>query len=394
MLLGGFKGMLAWALVLVCACSPLLGHAQDEADLLRQAAAFDECFRSAVVRSNKADPARSVPMDASTSIFIAEQLVSVRANQQLLLGGEQMQGVACNEAAALYVQRARSALEAIRRRSDSLARMGTPMIASESPVVDTYQKLVGRHYKGHSDISSKAAGALLVFSPAAVELFAAASQAPDLFRWEDDRYHAQSPDYDFATGKLKAQADGAERFMLLLENIAFQAKSRADAADSESAIALMGFAAHMLQDMVYHRGMTLRQHAGLSYFANRDPDQPAGNLAKSRLDEADELTRWFVTLVMSSLQPAARERIATWRPNGGYSAEQVVRSAFGLQGGSPREDIGTVALIRYWLLSQDYTLGRRPATELEERPCSDPGGLACWDLAIIRTRLRAALEKR
>ena len=394
MLLDSLKGMPAWALVLVCACSAPPGYAQDKADILRQAAAFDECFKSAVIRSNKADPARSVPMDASTSIFIAEQMVSVQANQQLSPSDEQVQGVLCGEAAALYVQRARSALETIRRRSDSLARMGTPMIASENFVVDTYQKLIGRHYKGHSDISLKAARTLSVFSPAAVELFAAASQAPDLFRWEDDRYHAQSPAYDFASGKLKAQADGAERFMLLLENIAFQAKARADAADSELAIALMGFAAHMLQDMVYHRGMTLRQHAGLSYFANRDPDQPEENLAKSRLDEADESTRWFVMLMMSSLQPAARERIATWQPAGGYSAEQVVRNAFGLQGSSTREDIGTVALIRYWLLSQDYALGSRPVTDLEERPCSDPEGLACWDLAVIRTRLRAALEKR
>jgi hypothetical protein len=394
MLFDGLKGLPARALVLVCTCCALPGYAQYETGALERAAVFDECFRSAVDRGNRADPARSVPLDASTSIFIAEQMVIVLASQQPPPSDEQLRGVLCDEAAALYIQRAQSALDAIRRRNDGLARMGTPMIASEKPVVDTYQKLVGRHFKGHSDISMRAAGATPVFSPAAVELFAAASQAPDLFRWEDDRYHAQSPAYDLASGKVRAQADGAERFTLLLENLAFQAKARADAGDSQSAIALMGFAAHMLQDLVYHRGMTLQQHAGLSYFANRDPDQPAGSLAKSRLEEADETTRWFVTLVISSLQPAARERIVNWRPAGGYSTEKVVRDAFGLEGGSTREDIGTIALIRYWLLSRDYALGRRPADELEDRPCSDAGGLACWDVAAIRGRLTSALEKR
>src|SRR5262245_27479553 len=123
-------------------------------------------------------------------------------------------------------------------------------------MVDSYQRLIGRHFAGHSDISRDAAHSRNDLSQGAKELFAAASQGPDLFRWDDDRYHAQTAHYDSADRKLAQQEQSMARYLALLSNLAVEVRSRADSGDSQNAIILMGFATHMIQDLVYHRGMT------------------------------------------------------------------------------------------------------------------------------------------
>jgi len=41
----------------------------------------------------------------------------------------------------------------------------------------------------------------------------------------------------------------------------------------------IGVGCHAIQDLVYHRGMTLSQHAGLSFvLKDSDPDAPKGKL--------------------------------------------------------------------------------------------------------------------
>ena len=115
-----------------------------------------------------------------------------------------------------------SATEELRDNAKGgLAPLGGQEIESTSAFVQGYQNLIGKHYRGHADITRDAfrllSGSESVSSEAGA-LLVRASQTPDLFRWGDGRYHAHTPEYDVATVGAKQQslAEGQEQFIGLM----------------------------------------------------------------------------------------------------------------------------------------------------------------------------------
>ena len=141
----------------------------------------------------------------------------------------------------------------------------------------------------------------------------------------------------------------------------------------------LGVGAHALQDLVYHRGMTLSQHSILTYTLDRNPDFPPGRLRKQRYEEAKALTEWLVKRVRERLKTHEWDNLRNWRSPGGFDypklAEEIYRG---------KEDIGFWELIRYWWHSQVDS-----ETFNEKRFFNEK--LVRWNLGSVKAALEEAL---
>lgn len=93
------------------------------------------------------------------------------------------------------------------------------------------------------------------------------AQVPDLYLFGHPLWHAQ-------TEQAASRASSRDRFVALVVLTVQQAREAALREDVERAMVLLGAAAHAVQDLVYHRGMTQQEKAGLTYRAHSNPDLP------------------------------------------------------------------------------------------------------------------------
>lgn len=259
-----------------------------------------------------------------------------------------------------------------------LAPPGTGKIESSSAFVQFTSNAFSSHNRGHWDLTREAVGEApdLAFSKDALALISSASQAPDLFKWSDERFHAHTDEYrnaDAADRAAKLES-GKERFRKLLASLLERVRQKsATGLDDAEALFLLGAAAHLVQDLVYHRGMTLRQHAGLAYYAKRNPDYPEGTLAKERWREAVALSRRVVFRTGELVGAPAWRRMQGWTVQPSVNIRALGERVFG------REDIGVPALIDYYLMMVPYATGSRDRDELTDHGCNADKGLACWE---------------
>lgn len=352
----------------------------------RQSRANEECFFGKLDQYVRAHPEHAGRVGRGASIFVAEHLAR---HVSLDPGTGRIEGPAVILASEEFCERylwqpfvsafsTAIAEERVENR-DGLAPLGTVPIESRSVFVGQYQNLVGKHYRGHADITGVALQGLSL-SPQALSLIQRASQTPDLFRWNDERYHAHTPEYDprdLADRAAKLRL-GRERYQSLLANLNNQFRRYSDAQAEDRALVVLGLMSHMAQDLVYHRGMTLRQHAGLAYVVNRNPDLPPAPLSEQRFREAVALTQSVVTGALRSVSPEARARVLGWRQSPDFDFARVVRDLFGSE-----EDIGVVPLMHYWALSLPYKRGERSLEELADASCSQSHGIACWNVEEV-----------
>lgn len=182
--------------------------------------------------------------------------------------------------------------------------------------------------------------------------------------------------------KRKIQ-EGKYVFLGLLESIVSTLKERAAAGDTEAALVLLGLASHLVQDLTFHRGMTLAQHSGLAYLEGKNPDFLPNPKGSERYKEATDRTKWLFTLIRSHVSQGAWDRMQAWQPPGDFVLRELLRRTFGLKGGRDSEDIGVTPLLSYWAISNEYRLGIRPKDELVETSCSADSGTVCWDVNSV-----------
>lgn len=183
----------------------------------------------------------------------------------------------------------------------ALAPMGSLTIEADSFFAETFHNNWGKHDLGHADVTR--AALLRLNTDAAITelcdckvrdggnadgkiddtiLISRASQTPDLYRWSGkwDVYHAHTDDFtrdvlpQDQTALIEA---GKERF---IKYVAFHAKRVLALARSNAPLDAafhLGVVAHMIQDLIYHHGISLRQHSGLAYLGDpklENPDFP------------------------------------------------------------------------------------------------------------------------
>ena len=149
-----------------------------------------------------------------------------------------------------------------------LAKLGLVQIEHNNVFIQWTNNAFLRHNTtGHSELTKSALEALPSKSQLdewARRLVVRASQSPDLYRWNQQRYHAHT--ILAKSGDRAAAIEKSQReFIQLVIQIMLASAEKIQNGDYASALFWMGVGCHPLQDLVYHRGMTLRQHAGLSY---------------------------------------------------------------------------------------------------------------------------------
>jgi hypothetical protein len=387
------RSMLLTSTLLVCLAGASEAAAQDPAlhaeELKIRAEAANSCFETALVTYALGHPDMPVRYSGETGIYVSERIVATthfsEATRRLegpifTLSPNQF----CEQFLfAPYVAALPAAAEELRNESKGgLAPLGSDEIESTSILVEKYQNLIGKHYKGHSDItreSLQSSGAAR-FSVAAVSLVVRASQTPDLYRWSDGRYHAHTPEYDPTDLKARKEsiAAGQSAYSNLICRLMTAFSREVRSHSYQNSLFLLGVMSHSVQDLTYHHGITMRQHAGLSYAAKRNPDMPEGSAAGVLESEAVANTLWVMEHSRKLVSSDGWDALTNWSPSGDFSFTEIARQVFGSEGGSPMQDISMRALLDYRFLSLPYESGARPMSDLADKSCAAEEGLACW----------------
>jgi hypothetical protein len=269
-----------------------------------------------------------------------------------------------------YVEALRAAEKA---RGDgsakTLAGGGTRPLESDSVFIRTGNSLMGGHVRGHSDITVDAINALAqadAFSKDARELLEWSAQSADLYYWNDHLYHAHStecpqdvPDI-CAEAARKQQAD-YPTFLEARLTAVREASAVPNGTKVPDALFELGGLLHAVQDLVYHRGMSMVHHAGLSYVMGQNPDAPKEpNLVQARDQLAQELSKRVLTVVKVRLGAEKWNQLRNWRkPNGVFKYKKLAESIKG------KQDMTLGALLKYVASSRVYVLNPQRKDELK-----------------------------
>jgi hypothetical protein len=375
-------------------------------DLSARVQSADACFARKLAKYAAEHPERPARYSSATAIYVAERLVAdIRFNEE----AHKLDGAIfrldpetfCQEILfEPYVASLPAAAAELNKQSaGGLAPLGTDEIESTSVIVEKYQNLFGKHHSGHSDLTVDAIRTYTTygteFSKQAEALVRKASQSPDMYRWSDGRYHAHTPEYDpgDAAVREKTILEGQVAFTQLMCRLMAAFTREAEQHDYERSLFLLGVMSHSVQDLTYHHGITLRQHAGLSYVSNRNPDLPSGVEGMELKRRAIANTEWVLKQSQKKVSPTIWAAISQWVPTGGFSYMETAASVFGAEGGSASQDISARALVDYWLLSVPYLLGWRSTNELAATACTERTGLACWDVPAVLKAVEDELAK-
>lgn len=273
----------------------------------------------------------------------------------------------------------------------TLAPPGTHEIESGSFLADLYHNTRGKHDRGHSDLTRDALIKLYADPNIAAKcnckptqndtdpkkdhtiLISRASQAVDIFRWENEAYHAHTPDLrpNFSDTQIKqAVAKGKEAFLNVLRERTKNFYMFADDHIYQWAAFEMGVVSHLVQDMVYHHGITLRQHSGLAYVSVtptlENPDYPGSTVAdaakaqaisKAQWDKTVDFTYHLFKIMLMKLDAVRIKSILTAQVKAN-AFTSVATQVFADRSVSPsipgEPDIGLWSLAEYYLLHQEY----------------------------------------
>lgn len=258
-----------------------------------------------------------------------------------------------------------------------LSLLGTAPIEHHNKFIQWTNNLFLRHNTtGHSELTEKSIDTLpskFKLGKWSRGLIVSASQSPDIYRWTHERFHAHTklesdPNLNMAIEKSK------QSFVNLIVTLMRMSAKQIKNADFAGGLFWLGVACHSLQDLVYHRGMTLRQHAGLSYaLEDKDPDRPTGELLRKRNSEAVSYCRDIVQTVLTQVGKRLLDPLLRWRPPPNFKFSKFSKNKF--QG---KEDMTISALYEYWSLADPYKSGERSLRELDSG-----SGLIEWDVRKI-----------
>lgn len=307
--------------------------------------------------------------------------------------------------------------------TDVLAKLGLENFSHLAPFIDAFNNNFGAHTYGHTEITGDAllllAGFLetdygIELSDDALWLIRSGVLATDFYGWDEEAYHAHTPDHRCCDESVRSAAvkEGRERFVALFKR---HWNGVLNAADETHAAFQMGILAHMIQDMVYHRGITLLQHAGLSYHVKEDPDLPPGSDKFPVFEPGTPAARIYNTAVLATkrmlksliTKMAEKDRTAleyalTWTGRDNIDIDNVAVASFtvGLFPSEKDEDgnekkIPELAEIKlafsmmsYYARASIYALNKRdPKVELVPETDSNKFGLVSWPIKDVQDDL-------
>jgi hypothetical protein len=277
-------------------------------------------------------------------------------------------------------------------KDPTLAPAGTLlMLDSKQTFIRSADVIGGKHVRGHSDITSRAmTQAGLQFQEDARQMVMHGAQDPDFWRWNDMRYHAQT-DEAGAANLAAASRASVQRLYGLMEDLGVTLKRRLDKGQIDQALFTLGVMCHPTQDLIFHKGMTLTQHAGLSYTLGKNPDARPEPEGTQLFEQATAATKELLATVKKSLPGPSWDRMIAFDAKGDVQSAKVARLVFKKNDADPaEEDISYFELVKYWALSLPYTWRLHDRAELER-------DLVKWNtkeiLAEMNRRVAAGLAK-
>ena len=359
-------------------------HAMSQGDFARdvQACFYEQIYKQKV----------GYQKSLFTEAFIAERLISHFEDGSEKLTHSNANLFCKNKLIPLYVQAHAEAQINIKEESTEqdniLAPLGSEAIELNNKFIQITNNFFLRHNTtGHSDLTQLALQQLpkdLLPSPDGIKLIVRASQTPDLYRWEKENYHAHTKAHK-TVNRAKAIGDSQEIFKTLMKEIMDRILQRVREKNYPAGLFWIGVACHPLQDLVYHRGITLSQHAGLSYVLdNSDPDFPTGTLFQSRVDQSVSYCKMFIETALKKTADA-QSHLLRWTIPNNFDLRDLAQREF-----DNDTDMTAISLLKYWWLSRAYLNGERPMSELG----TGNNGLISWNVEEVVLEVWTRLELR
>jgi hypothetical protein len=272
---------------------------------------------------------------------------------------------------------------AVRARGN---RAGTP--AAMPPAVDAEPEFVraaggpsALHLLDHAEITRAALRELTGgrLRPAFEAVVGAAVQTA-ILRFNETLINANTEDHEpAARATVVAQNEQAfvDRLAKSLVNFAGHVRNGYFA----NASLELAVACHAGQDLVFHRGLTRQQQAGLRFAAHRDP---SGSTPAAARSEAKRVTRELLLLARATLEPAQWQSFVDWTPPLGYDPANARRMYFHDDGALA--PLGLISMLHRWSLQLGYRNSPTAQADLAEG-----AGLARWDVKRVLERVRQVL---
>lgn len=272
----------------------------------------------------------------------------------------------------------RSKAQRVARSKGTLGPLGGLWIETESPFIDSFYNLTGREAWGHSDITGDALSILLVNHPefkltqGGNHFLKHASQVPDLYHWKDEVFHAHTPSEEdnnyIGKSKLERITAGKELFKTHVRDHMRRFLQELSLNNVAGALLALGTVSHGVQDLVYHHGITLGQHAGLAYAGGfENPDYPNDKIRPIIQMEARTNTSLVLKTARTYAGDCGWRKIQDWEGLGGKSADDRSKKFWKhMSKGNLRQDIGYFSLISYYGMADPYRKGNPKRKELED----------------------------
>jgi hypothetical protein len=272
-----------------------------------------------------------------------------------------------------------------------LGKVGLLNIELTNSFIDTINNKLLPHERGHSEFTIDALSCLkdhnedYNFSDDALLLIAKGSQSPDIYRWEEEVFHAHTPAFESSFEKDQAIRTGKENFIWEviqnLENFKEVMTNKDRLGAATSGLLILGVVSHMVQDLVFHRGITLKQHSGLSYALDRDPDVPKNyEIARKRRDESVKYTKFILKQAKKMIPEDRWLAIKNWKKSDNFYFPKYAIKYFGNEA-----NMDSWNLTKYWLKHVSYRIGKNKEQLEEER-------LALWNVPSVMVEIESQLN--
>lgn len=346
-----------------------------------------DCFRRNVASRNP-----DVTITKGTQIFIFDVITAIDNVDTLekLSTPEQKEDFCLTKLVNPYLELyAQAEGERSKRNAGKLAPLGGLWIETESAFIGYVHNLTGRETWGHSDITRDAISLLRAgnngpfLSRTATHFLQHASQLPDLYHWKGDTYHAHTPESDQSEYKNLSRNQrievGQKLFKDHIRNQFRDYLLYLDQGAADKALLALGTICHGVQDLIYHRGMTLSQHAGLAYAGGfKNPDYPQGDQKIRVESEARNATRDILSLARRLANENRWKQLLEGTLVNGTTEDQMTAAFWEYMTTSGEtQDIGYASLIEYYRKAKPYKRGGAKRWELE--PGAAGQGLIVWE---------------
>lgn len=287
-----------------------------------------------------------------TEVFLFDAITQ-RAKQIGQARGDQSKlDLICNEIYGIYKPRYLSAkILRDQKEPGKLAPSGDLDIETDTPFLDTINNMTNKESWGHSNITEiafKEANSGTLPTQNATFLIQQASQSADLYFWETEAYHAHTPEpTSFSPPEVERSIQiGKCEFKKIvygrMQDIWYQTHGSID--QYHHVLLHLGLALHAIQDLVYHRGMTLAEHSALQFVFDKSPDYPEGEAAEDRKKEVVEFSKQLILRTKEFIGEDIWKRIITWKMQGSQPYPKVIG----------KQDLGYWSLFKYWSLHSEY----------------------------------------